>query len=183
MGRSITEGLYLSPLTRHGADERVREEDVKDLNDDAVLYSIRGEAPEGWYNAGTREHASKGSGYQDHQIFKKLPTNAPTNTDEPVEEKKTNTDKIKDIPKTQASVPPSQEVTDAKKRVAAYDPSNFGVYGAKKSPFAERSSEIYNPNQGFQSSVSSEGNQQALSFMQDKLNKTKDQFNFKPTLS
>ena len=187
MGRSITEGLYLSPLTRHGADQRVKEEDVKDLDEDAVLYSIRGEAPEGWYNAGTRKHASKGSGYQDHQIFKRLPTNAPTNTDEPVEEKKTNKDKIKDIAKTQAPVPPSQEVTEAMQRSAAHreemlNGDRYGVYGVKKSPFAERSSEIYNPNQGFQSSVSPEGNQQALSFMQDKLNKTKEQFNFQPTL-
>lgn len=73
MGRSITEGLYLSPLTRNGADQRVKESDLKNMDDVDTLYSIRGEAPEGWYNAGTRKHASKGSGYEDHQIFKKLP--------------------------------------------------------------------------------------------------------------
>ena len=74
MGRSITEGLYTSPLSRTGDRKALSDKEVSKLDDDAVLYSIRGEAPEGWYNAGTRKHASKGSGYEDHQIFKKLPT-------------------------------------------------------------------------------------------------------------
>ena len=89
MGRSITEGLYLSPLTRNGSRERVSESDLKNMDDVDTLYSIRGEAPEGWYNAGTKKHASKGSGYEDHQIFKKLPTpEAPAAPKEKKKEKK-----------------------------------------------------------------------------------------------
>ena len=74
MGRSITEGLYTSPMTRFGHSERIKEEDVKDLDPDQELYSIRGAAPEGYYNAGTKKMYGKGAGYEDHQIFKKLPT-------------------------------------------------------------------------------------------------------------
>ena len=185
MGRSITEGLYLSPLTRNGSRERVNDDAVKDLDDDAVLYSPRGAAPEGWYNAGTEKHASKGSGYVDHQIFKKLPTNeAPPAEDKPVKDKP---EKQTPKPKKEKPVAPSQEVTDAKSRAAAYDPNNFGAYGVKKSAFAERSSEIYNPNEGFeanqQTTVTPDGEQQAQSFMQGRLNKTKNEFNFQPTLS
>ena len=36
------------------------------------LYSIRGEAPEGYYNAGSKKVYVKGGGYKDHQIFKKF---------------------------------------------------------------------------------------------------------------
>ena len=184
MGRSITEGLYLSPLTRHGADQRVKEDDVKDLEDDAVLYSIRGEAPEGWYNAGTEKHASKGSGYEDHQIFKRLPTaEAAPAKDEPVVNK--TEEKTPKAKKPKETVAPSQEVTQAKERIKAYEATDFGAFGVKESPFAERSSKVYNPNEGFQaqqSSVSTDGNQQAQTFMQGKLNNTKNQFNFQPTL-
>ena len=58
MGRSITEGLYTSPLSRTCDRKALSDKEVSKLDDDAVLYSIRGEAPEGWYNAGTRKHAS-----------------------------------------------------------------------------------------------------------------------------
>lgn len=187
MGRSITEGLYLSPQTRNGADTRISESEVKDLDDDAVLYSIRGAAPEGWYNAGTKKHATKGSGYEDHQIFKKLPTNSPVEKNEPIEEKKADKNKDKVKPKTQDAVAPSQEVTDAKNRAAAYDPNSFGIYRVRESAFAERSKEVFNPNEGFQpnqqTSVSTNGNENAQSFMKDKLDKTKKEFNFQPTLS
>ena len=184
MGRSITEGLYLSPLTRNGADKRVSESDLKNMDDVDTLYSIRGEAPEGWYNAGTKKHASKGSGYQDHQIFKRLPTNeAAPSKDEPVVNK---TEEKQPEPKKEKPVAPSQEVTDARTRAAAYDPNSFGAYGVKKSAFAERSSEVFNPNEGFQAnqqtSVSNSGNQKAQTFMQGKLNKTKNDFNFQPNL-
>ena len=192
MGRSITEGLYLSPLTRHGSRDRVSDSDVNDLEEGTVLYSIRGEAPEGWYNAGTKKHASKGSGYQDHQIFKKLPENK-AQVNEPVEEKKTNKDKNKDVPKAKAEAPvaPSQKVTAAMQRSSAHrdeilNGDGYGAYGPKKSAFAERSSAVYNPNQSFQSNQqttsSTEGYEQAQSFMQSKLNKTKNDFNFQPTL-
>lgn len=185
MGRSITEGLYLDPLTRHGADKRVEESDLKNMDDVDTLYSIRGEAPEGWYNAGTKKHASKGSGYQDHQIFKRLPVNeAPAN--EPAKEKENKKDKNKDKPKTEAPVAPSQEVTAAKERIKAFNSTDFGAYGPKKSAFSERSSEVYNPNEGFQanqqSSVSIDGNQQAQSFAQSKLNDVKNKYNFQSTL-
>lgn len=192
MGRSITEGLYLNPLTRHGPDNRVSESDVKDLEDDAVLYSIRGAAPEGWYNAGTQKHASKGSGYEDHQIFKKLPeATTPETNNEPVEEKESKKDKDKNQSKTEAPVAPSQEVTDAKQRSSAYidemlNGDDYGAYGPKKSAFAERSSEVYNSNQGFQdnqqTSVSTDGHQQAQMFAQSKLNDVKNKYNFQPTL-
>ncbi len=192
MGRSITEGLYLNPLTRHGADKRVEESDLKKMDDVDTLYSIRGEAPEGWYNAGTRKHASKGSGYQDHQIFKRLPeATTPETNNEPVEKKKSKKDKDKNKPKTEAPVAPSQEVTDAKQRSSAYldemlNGDGYGAYGPKKSAFAERSSEVYNSNEGFQAnqqtSVSTDGNQQAQTFVQGKLNDVKNKYNFQPSL-
>lgn len=188
MVRSITEALYLAPKTRTGAPGRVSEENVKDLEDDAVLYSIRGEAPEGWYNAGTKKHYSKGSGYEDHQIFKKLPTaQASENKNEPVKEKKVKENKNQTTPEVQAAVPPSQEVTEAKERINAYKTTDFGAYGPKKSAFAERSSEIYDPNEDFQaygqSSVTSDGNQQAQAFAKSKLSDVKNKYNFQPTLT
>ena len=186
--RSLTEQLFLAPQTRHGADQRVREEDVKDLDDDAVLYSVRGEAPEGWYNAGTAKHAGKGTGYQDHQIFKKLPTAeaapAKDKKDKPVKKK---AEEKAPEPKQEKPVAPSRQVTEAKERVAAYDPNSFGAYGVKKSAFAERSSEIYNPNEGFetnqQTTITPDGDQQAQSFAQRKLSDVKNKYNFQPTLS
>ena len=107
-------------------------------------------------------------------------------------EQKDKKDKDK-MPKAEAPatpVAPSKEVTEAKERVNAYDAEmksdRFNAYGPKKSAFAERSSEVYNPNQGFQanqqSTVSTDGNQQAQTFMQGKLNKTKNDFNLQPTL-
>ena len=193
MGRSITEGLYLSPLTRNGPKERVDVDDVKDLEDDAVLFSIRGEAPEGWYNAGTKKHAVKGSGYQDHQIFKKLPTAeaAPAEPKEKKEKKKEP--KTPDTSNT-TDVASSQEITSAQERVKAYDQTRgsgayeiFGSqsgtenhsYGQRKASFMDRDPGFQAPQQ---SSVSTSGNNQAQSFMQGKLNKTKNQFNFQPTL-
>ena len=184
---SDTQSWYDKPRARTGSHQRLTQDEI-DQNGPEEIYSQRGEAPEGYYNAGTVEG---GAGFGDHQVFKKLPE-AQVINNEPVEEKNTNKDKIKDIAKTQAPVAPSQEVTQAVKRSAAHQDEmqngdRYGVYGAKKSPFAERSKEIYNPNQGFQSnqltSVSAEGNQQAQAYMQDRLNKTKEQFNFRPTLS
>ena len=127
MGRSITEGLYTKPLSRTGNDAALSDEEVSKLDDDAVLYSIRGEAPEGWYNAGTRKHASKGAGYEDHQIFKKLPTQAapePEKTPEaPIEEI------AEEVPEF---VPESQKMSDAKSRAKAWQDSQGqtdpGVY-------------------------------------------------------
>ena len=122
--RSLTEQLFLAPNTRHGADQRVREEDVKDLDDDAVLYSVRGKAPEGWYNAGTEKHAGKGTGYQDHQIFKKLPTaeapseDKPAPTPEPKEEEPKN-EGFTDPKKTQYS----PQMQQARERVQAFESS------------------------------------------------------------
>ena len=193
MGRSITEGLYLSPLTRNGADKRVSESDLKNMDDVDVLYSIRGEAPEGWYNAGTKKHAVKGSGYQDHQIFKKLPTvEAAPAEDKPVENK--TEEKTPKTKKPEETVAPSQEITDAQERVKAYETNrenNFEIFGAdntntERQSFGQRSTNFMNRNPDFQanqqSSVSIAGNEQAQTFMQGKLNQTKNQFNFKPTL-
>jgi len=102
-------------------------------------------------------------------------------------------DKIEDKPKAEVPatpVAPSQEITEARERVNAFNAEmrgdRFNVYGLKKSPFSERSSEIYNPNEGFQANqqttVSPDGNQQAQTFMQSKLNDTKNKYNFQPTL-
>ncbi len=181
---SITQSWYSQPLARTGPRERLTQDDI-DKDGPEKIYSIRGEAPEGYYMAGMEDG---GAGYQDHQVFKKLPkTKAVEPKNEPVEEKESNKDKNKDVPKAQAAVAPSQEVTEAKQRVKAYDPNSFGAYGPKKSAFSERSSEIYNPNESFQanqqSSVSEDGNQQAQSFVQDKLSDVKNKYNFQPTLS
>ena len=180
---SYSDSWYTEPMARHGIKAMVDEDGLKDLEPDQEIYSISGKAPEGYYNAGM---VDGGAGYEDHQVFKKLPeAKAPETNNEPVKE--TQIDKNKNKEKKFKNIPPSQQVTDAKQRSAAHkeemlNGNGYGVYGVKKSPFAERSSEIYNPNQSFQSTVSPEANQQAMSFMQSKLNKTKDQFNFQPTL-
>jgi hypothetical protein len=111
--------------------------------------------------------------------------NGPAKEDEEAPVEKIKADKPKEE-EPAAPVAPSQEVTAAKERVKAYDPQSFGAYGPKKSAFAQRSTDIYNPNQDFQAnqqtSVSSDRNEQAQSFILDKLNKTKKDFNFQPTL-
>lgn len=182
---SITQSWYSQPLARTGLRERLTQDDINKDSPEKI-YSIRGEAPEGYYMAGMEDG---GAGYQDHQVFKKLPeAKAPETNNEPVEKKESNKNKNKknDKSKAQVSVAPSQEVTEAKQRIKAYDPNSFGAYGPKKSAFAERSAEVYNPNQSFQpnqqSSVSADGEQKAQTFMQGKVNKTKNQFNFQPTL-
>ena len=180
---SITQSWYSQPLARTGPRERLTQDDI-DKDGPEKIYSIRGEAPEGYYMAGMEDG---GAGYQDHQVFKKLPeAKAPEINNEPVEKEESDKDKDKSVPKAQAAAAPSQEVTEAKQRVKAYDPNSFGVYGPKKSAFAERSAEVYNPNQSFQpnqqSSVSADGEQKAQAFIQGKVNKTKNQFNFQPTL-
>lgn len=186
---SYSDSWYTEPMSRHGIKAMVGKDDLKDLDPDQEIYSISGKAPEGYYSAGM---ISGGAGYEDHQVFKKLPeTQAPENKNEPIEKTKTNKDKDKDQSKAQVSVAPSQEVTEAKQRSSAYRDemlkgNGYGAYGPKKSAFAKRSSEIYNPNQGFQanqqSSVSVDGNQQAQSFVQDKLSDVKNKYNFQPTL-
>ena len=136
MGRSITEGLYLSPLTRNGSREQVSEDGLKDLDDDAVLYSPRGAAPEGWYNAGTEKHYGKGTGYVDHQIFKKLPTSEapsedkPAPTPEPKEEEPKN-EGFTDPKKAEYS----PQMQQARERVQAFE-SSQGQNDAQ--PYATR---------------------------------------------
>ena len=184
---SFTQSWYDKPRARTGSHQRLTQDDI-DKNDLEVIYSERGEAPEGYYNAGTVEG---GAGFGDHQVFKKLPE-AQVINNEPVKEKKGNNNKTKAVSETQATVFPSQEVTTAKRRSASHrdemlNGDLYGAYGAKESPFAERAAQVYNPNQGFQlnqqSSVSTDGEQRAQSFMQGRLNRTKNQFNFQPTLS
>lgn len=86
-----------------------------------------------------------------------------------------------------APVAPSQEVTQAKERINAHKATDYGTYGPKKSAFAERSSEVYNPNESFepykQTTVSTEANEQAQTFMQNKITDTKNKFNFRPTFT
>ena len=186
---SYSDSWYTEPMSRHGRKAMVDEDGLKDLDPGQEIYSISGKAPDGYYSAGM---VDGGAGYEDHQVFKKLPeAKAPETNNEPVEETKSNKDKNKDKSKTQVSVAPSQEVTEAKQRSSAYreemlNGNGFGAYGPKKSAFAERSSEIYNPNEDFQanqqSSVSVDGNDQAQSFAQSKLNDVKNKYNFQPTL-
>ena len=181
---SYSDSWYTEPMSRFGRKAMVGEDDLKNLDPEQEIYSISGKAPDGYYAAGMIDG---GAGYEDHQVFKKLPeAKAPKTNNEPVEKKESNKNKNKGISKVQTAAAPSEEVTDAKQRVKAYDPNSFGAYGPKKSAFAERSAEVYNPNQGFQfnqqSSVSTDGEQKAQTFMQGKVNKTKNQFNFQPTL-
>ena len=181
---SYSDSWYTEPMARHGLKAMVGEDDLKDLDPGQEIYSISGKAPDGYYSAGM---VDGGAGYEDHQVFKKLPeAKAPETNNEPVEKTESDKDKNKDKSKTEASVAPSQEVTAAKERIKAFNSTDFGAYGPKKSAFAERSSEVYRPNEGFQanqqSSVSIDGNQQAQSFAQSKLNDVKNKYNFQPTL-
>ena len=180
---SITQSWYSQPLARTGPRERLTQDDINKDSPEKI-YSIRGEAPEGYYMAGMEDG---GAGYQDHQVFKKLPeAKAPETNNEPVEKTESNENKDKDKSKAQVSVAPSQEVTEAKQRVKAYDPNSFGAYGPKKSAFSERTTDFYRPTEGFQvnqqSSVTTNGEDNAQSFMRSKINKTKQEFNFQPTL-
>ena len=120
MGRSITEGLYKKPLSRNGSDKAISDKEVSKLDDDEVLYSIRGEAPEGYYNAGTKKHYSKGAGYEDHQIFKKLPTPEAPKEKEAVVEKPIP-DKVAPEPEKEPEIKTSSEYADAKARATQWE--------------------------------------------------------------
>ncbi len=184
---SYSDSWYTEPMSRHGIKAMVDKDGLKDLEPDQEIYSISGKAPDGYYSAGM---VDGGAGYEDHQVFKKLPeAKTPETNNEPVEKKKSKKDKNKNKSKTEAPVAPSQEVTEAKQRSSAYREdmlNGYGAYGPKKSSFSERSSEIYNPNEGFQTnqqtSVSTDGNQQAQAFVQGKLNDVKNKYNFQPSL-
>ena len=84
----------------------------------------------------------------------------------------------------------SPEVTQAKDRANAFQASGLGTDAAtspygRKSPFAERTTDFYKPNQEFdpaQTSVTPGQQQQAQSFLQNKTAQTKRDFNFQPTL-
>lgn len=187
---SYSDSWYTEPMSRHGLKAMVGEDDLKGLDPEQEIYSISGKAPDGYYAAGMIDG---GAGYEDHQVFKKLPeAKAPETNNEPAKETKSYKDKNKGISKVQEFISPSKEVTDAVQRSSAYkdemqDGDQYGAYGSKKSGFAERSKGLFDPNEGFevnpQTSVSPYGNNQAQAYMQDKLNKTKNQFNFQPTLS
>ena len=84
----------------------------------------------------------------------------------------------------------SPEVTQAKDRANAWEASGLGTSGAtspygRKSAFAERTTDFYKPNQAFdpaQTSVTPGQQQQAQSFLQNRKEQTKRDFNFQPTL-
>jgi len=187
---SYSDSWYTEPMSRHGLKAMVGEDDLKNLDPEQEIYSISGKAPEGYYSAGMTDG---GAGYEDHQVFKKLPeAKAPETNNEPVEEKESYKDKNQGISKVQEFISPSKEITDAVQRSSAYkdemqDGDQYGAYGSKGSSFAERSTELFDPNKGFQAdpqtSVSPYGNNQAQSYMKDKLNTVKSKFNFQPTLS
>ena len=109
-------------------------------------------------------------------------------------EQKEDKKEIKDKSETQATptpVAPSPELTAAVQRSSAHrermQGDRYNIYGGNQpSVFSERSKEVYDPNKGFevnqQTSVTSNGQEQAQTFMQGKLNKTKNDFNLQPTL-
>ena len=84
----------------------------------------------------------------------------------------------------------SPEVTQAKDRANAFQASGLGTDAAtspygRKSVFAERTTDFYKPNQAFdpaQTSVTPGQQQQAQSFLQNRTEQTKRDFNFQPTL-
>ena len=75
MARAIRERMYTDP--RHGYRDRnayqIEDNEVKDLKPDQKLYSIAGEAPDGYYVSGKKKVHVKGAGYTDHMIFSKMP--------------------------------------------------------------------------------------------------------------
>ena len=115
------------------------------------------------------------------------PTAQQTNSDEQVIKK--------DKPKAEAPatpVAPSKEMTEAVQRSTAHKErmqgDRYNIYGGNNtSQFSERSKEVYDPNKGFeinqQTSVSSDGQEKAQEFMNRKINSTKKNFNFQPTLN
>ena len=113
------------------------------------------------------------------------PTAQQTNSDEKVIKE----DKA-EAPAT--PVAPSKEMTEAVQRSTAHKErmqgDRYNIYGGNNtSQFSERSKEVYDPNKGFeinqQTSVSSDGQEKAQSFMNSKINSTKKNFNFQPTLN
>ena len=115
------------------------------------------------------------------------PTAQQTNSDEQVIKK--------DKPKAETPatpVAPSKEMTEAVQRSTAHKErmqgDRYNIYGGNNtSQFSERSKEVYDPNKGFeinhQTSVSSDGQEKAQEFMNRKINSTKKNFNFQPTLN
>ena len=67
---SYSDSWYTEPMSKHGRKAMVGKDDLKNLDPDQEIYSISGKAPEGYYSAGM---VSGGAGYEDHQVFKKLP--------------------------------------------------------------------------------------------------------------
>ena len=116
MGRSITEGLYKKPLSRNGSDKAISDKEVSKLDDDEVLY-IRGEAPEGYYN--WFQKALFKRGYEDHQIFKKLPTPEAPKEEAAVEEP--IADKVVPEPEKEPEIKTSSEYADAKARATQWE--------------------------------------------------------------
>ena len=116
----------------------------------------------------------------------------------PTTAQQTNSDEKvikKDKPKAEAPatpVAPSKEMTEAVQRSTAHKErmqgDRYNIYGGNNtSQFSERSKEVYDPNKGFeinqQTSVSSDGQEKAQAFMNSKINSTKKNFNFQPTLN
>ena len=134
MGRSITERMYTNP--DHSFRDRnayqITDDEVKDLDPEQELYSIRGDAPEGYYNAGSKKVYVKGGGYKDHQIFKKFAEEeapeAPVEDllDTPVEEPKGFTEEKRSY---------SPEMQRAKERVQTWEASDTGSISK---PYGER---------------------------------------------
>ena len=113
------------------------------------------------------------------------PTAQQTNSDEKVIKE----DKA-EAPAT--PVAPSKEMTEAVQRSTAHKErmqgDRYNIYGGNNtSQFSERSKEVYDPNKGFeinqQTSVSSDGQEKAQSFMNSKINSTKKNFNFQSILN
>lgn len=116
---SYSDSWYTEPMSRHGRKAMVGKDDLKDLDPDQEIYSISGKAPEGYYSAGM---ISGGAGYEDHQVFKKLPEfQAPKN-----KEKKSKKDKNK-APKIPGYMDPAKPVqlsnraAEAEATVSAYN--------------------------------------------------------------
>lgn len=116
----------------------------------------------------------------------------------PTTAQQTNSDEKvikKDKPKAEAPATPpapSKEMTEAVQRSTAHKErmqgDRYNIYGGNNtSQFSERSKEVYDPNKGFeinqQTSVSSDGQEKAQAFMNSKINSTKKNFNFQPTLN
>lgn len=175
---SYSDSWYTEPMSRHGIKAMVGKDDLKGLDSDQEIYSISGKAPEGYYSAGM---ISGGAGYEDHQVFKKLPEYQAPKNKKPKRNKEKN--KAPKTPGYMDSAKPiqlSNKAANAEAFISAYNqrfdsPASQTAYDLKDKYALNLKSGLGQRGQGF-TSIQSSGwdNGMSQSFADNKKKLIKD---------